>query len=127
RDGEYDIKARLGRGIDYDIPHFLGEQQLEISVDGVRVQVFTVPATPGDALNIERQVAPATRPRRAPRPLDANGDPLDDGRGRRDLDDDWVVRVPLKAGVHEIRATFLMKTAAVSEGFRKPFLKPYIG
>src|SRR5262249_34536426 len=67
------------------------------------------------------------RTRRPPRPLDANGDPLDDGRGRRDLDDDWVVRVPLKAGVHQIRATFLMKTAAVSEGFRKPFLKPYIG
>ena len=33
----------------------------------------------------------------------------------------------MKAGVHEIRATFLMKTDAVSEGFRKPFLKPYIG
>ena len=29
--------------------------------------------------------------------------------------------------MHEIRATFLMKTDAVSEGFRKPFLKPYIG
>ena len=49
RDGEYDIKARIGRGIDYDIPHFLGEQNLEISVDGERVQVFTLPATPGRA------------------------------------------------------------------------------
>ena len=51
-----------GRGIDYDIPHFLGEQQLEISVDGERVQVFTLPATPGEDLNIERQVfkAPGT-------------------------------------------------------------------
>ena len=29
--------------------------------------------------------------------------------------------------MHEIRATFIMKTDAVSEGFRKPFLKPYIG
>ena len=35
--------------------------------------------------------------------------------------------MPLTAGLHEIRATFLMKTNAVSEGFRKPFLKPYIG
>ena len=34
RDGEYVIKARLGRGVDYDVPHFLGAQQLEISVDG---------------------------------------------------------------------------------------------
>jgi hypothetical protein len=38
-----------------------------------------------------------------------------------------VIRVPLQAGTHEIRATFLMKTDAVPEGFRKPFLKPYIG
>jgi hypothetical protein len=38
-----------------------------------------------------------------------------------------VIRVPLKAGVHELRVTFIMKTGAVSEGFRKPFLKPYIG
>ena len=68
RDGEYDIKARIGRGIDYDIPHFLGEQNLEISVDGERVQVFTLPATPDEALNIERQVVQgagtgAARPR----------------------------------------------------------------
>ena len=40
------IKARIGRGIDYDIPHFIGEQNLEISVDGERVQMFTLPATP---------------------------------------------------------------------------------
>jgi mono/diheme cytochrome c family protein len=129
RGGEYVLKVRLGRGIDYDIPHFLGEQQLEISVDGEPVQVFVVPATPGEALNIERQVAQRTPApnRRADQPVDPNADPVDDGRGRRDLDDDWVVRVPLTAGVHEIRATFLMKTGAVSEGFRKPFLKPYIG
>src|SRR6266850_1016789 len=44
RDGEYDIKARIGRGIDSDIPHFLGEQQLEISVDGERVHLFVLPA-----------------------------------------------------------------------------------
>jgi len=29
--------------------------------------------------------------------------------------------------MHEIRATFIMKTDAVAEGFRRPFLKPYIG
>jgi hypothetical protein len=28
-----------------------------------------------------------------------------------------VIRVPIKAGMHEIRATFLMKTGAVSEDF----------
>ena len=131
RDGEYDIKARVGRGIDYDIPHFIGEQDLEISVDGERVQMFTLPATPDEALNIERQVfkAPGTARPAATVKVDANGDAIPDEAAltRRKLDDNWVIRVPLKAGVHEIRATFLMKTDAVSEGFRKPFLKPYIG
>jgi hypothetical protein len=32
-----------------------------------------------------------------------------------------VTRVPMTAGVHEVRATFIAKTNAVSEGFRKPF------
>jgi hypothetical protein len=129
RDGEYDLKVRVGRGIDYDIPHFIGEQNLEISIDGVQVHVFTLPPTDED-LNIERQVfhAPGqAKPRNVK--FDANGDPIPDeaALARRTLDDNWVVRVPMKAGAHEIRATFLMKTDAVSEGFRRPFLKPYIG
>ena len=89
-----------------------------------------LPATPGEALNIERQVARApgagaARPRAAT-PTAIRAATRRRWR-RRKLDDDWVVRVPIKAGVHEIRATFLMKTNAVSEGFRRPFLKPYIG
>jgi hypothetical protein len=131
RDGEYDIKARIGRGIDYDIPHFIGEQNLEISVDGERVHTFTLPATPEEDLNIERQIFKAPGSPRAARNVkfDANGDAIPDeaALARRKLDDNWVIRVPLKAGAHEIRATFLMKTDAVPEGFRKPFLKPYIG
>jgi len=131
RDGEYDIKARIGRGIDYDIPHFIGEQDLEISVDGEQVHMFTLPATPEEDLNIERQIFKAPGTPRAARTVkfDANGDAIPDeaALARRKLDDDWVIRVPLKAGMHEIRATFLMKTDAVPEGFRKPFLKPYIG
>jgi mono/diheme cytochrome c family protein len=135
RDGEYDIKARIGRGIDSDIPHFLGEQHLEISVDGERIQLFILPATPEEDLNIEREVfkAPeAAAPRRGDQPkVDADGNPLESEiaamMARRRLDDNWVLRVPLHAGRHEIRATFIMKTDAVPEGFRRPFLKPYIG
>ncbi|HEY1306110.1 MAG TPA: DUF1592 domain-containing protein [Vicinamibacterales bacterium] len=130
RDGEYDFKARVGRGIDSDIPHFIGQQDLELSIDGERVHVFTLPDTPGEDLNIERQVARAPGTGRVrERRVDANGDPIPDeaALARRKLDDDWVTRVPMKAGAHEIRAAFIAKTNAVSEGFRKPFLKPYIG
>jgi hypothetical protein len=131
RDGEFDIKVRIGRGIDSDIPHFIGEQQLEISIDDERVHVFTLPETPGEDLNIERQVfkAPGTGGRVRQVRTDANGDAIPDeaALARRTLDDNWVIRVPMKAGAHEVRATFIAKTNAVSEGFRKPFLKPYIG
>jgi hypothetical protein len=121
RDGEYIIKVKLGRGVDYDVPHFLGEQQLEISVDGERVQLFTMAATPGVALNPERQVA------QGPSVPALDADARRAAQTSRDFDDDWVVRVPLKAGVHEIRATFPVKTGAMAEGFRKPYLKPYLG
>src|SRR5688572_26681079 len=128
RNGEYDIKVRIGRGIDYDIPHYIGDQHLEVSVDGEPVKVFVLPATPGVMLNFERQasqgVTPGPAPRRGDQPSDA---PPKYEQAARNIDDDWVVRVPLTAGMHEVRATFLMKTNAVSEGFRRPFLKPYIG
>ncbi len=123
----HDIKAASQGSIDSDIPHFLGEQNLEISVDGERVQVFTLPASPGEDLNIEREVfrSPeevAARPPRQPQ-VDGDGNPLPGALSailaRKGLDDNWVIRVPLKAGPHEIRATFLMKTDAVSEGFRQ--------
>ena len=96
RDGKYVIKARLGRGIDYDIPHFVGEQQLEISVDGERVQVFTVPATPGEPLNLERQVAQAapTAARPAGRSTPNGLSPREAAMARNSLDDNWVVRGP---------------------------------
>src|SRR5688572_31101424 len=68
RDGEYDIKVRVGRGIDSDIPHYLGDQHLEVSVDGEPVRMFVLPATPGVMLNFERQasqgVTPGPQPRR---------------------------------------------------------------
>ncbi len=130
RDGEFDIKARVGRGIDSDIPRFIGEQQLEISIDGEFVHMFTIPGTADEDLNMERQVARAPgQARQRVVQRDANGDAIPDeaALARRKLDDNWVIRVPMKSGLHEVRATFVAKTNAVSEGFRKPFLKPYIG
>ncbi len=120
-DGEYVIKARLARGVDFVVTHFLGALELEISVDGARAQLFTVPATPGVPLNPERAVdqgKAAPPPDRAARTA---------SQTPRDIDANWVVKIPLKAGVHEIRATFPVKTGALSEGFRRPYLKPYLG
>ena len=60
---------------------------------------------PARTLNIERQVAQAPGPaRRRSRSATANGDAIPRRGGAwpaQSLDDDWVVRVPMKAGVHE--------------------------
>jgi hypothetical protein len=125
RDGEYLIKTRLGRGVDYDLPYFLGDQHLEVAIDGQPVKVFTLPATPGVHLNAERQVEQG----RAAPLIEGQADRESRQKRQvpRDIDANWVVRVPLTAGHHEIRAAFLAKTGAMTEGFRRPYLKPYIG
>jgi hypothetical protein len=77
--------------------------------------------TPGVALNPERQVQQGG----AAPPVDPES--RKGLQTPRDFDENWVVRVPLRAGVHEIRATFPVKTGALTEGFRRPYLKPYLG
>src|SRR4030095_6655804 len=44
---------------------------------------------------------------------------------RNRADQNWDVRVPVKAGEHEIVVAFLKKTAAVDETPRLPFLRPF--
>ena len=44
---------------------------------------------------------------------------------RNRADQNWDVRVPVKAGAHEIVVAFLKKTAAVDETPRLPFLRPF--
>jgi len=109
-DGEYVIQARLSRlgisgGATEDIPRFADSHDLEISVDGRRVALFTLA---GETL------APGTRE-------DAYQ------QHREHLDADWKVRLPIKAGVQEVTAAFLQKSAALNETARLPFLRPYLG
>ncbi|TMB81667.1 MAG: hypothetical protein E6J39_10440 [Chloroflexi bacterium] len=109
-DGEYVIQARLSRlgisgGATEDIPRFADSHDLEISVDGRRVALFTLA---GETL------APGTRE-------DAYQ------QHREHLDADWKVRIPIKAGVQEVTAAFLQKSAALNETARLPFLRPYLG
>ncbi|MDX1561688.1 MAG: DUF1592 domain-containing protein, partial [Gammaproteobacteria bacterium] len=44
---------------------------------------------------------------------------------RNSYDQDWQVRVPVKAGVRDVTVTFIAKTAALDETPRLPFLRPY--
>jgi hypothetical protein len=87
------------------VPRFAESHDLEVSLDGVRLRVFTLA---GETL------APGQR-------QDAYQ------QGRTHVDADWQVRVPVKSGPHRIGATFVKKSSAINETARLPFLRPYAG
>jgi hypothetical protein len=106
-DGEYEVQVRLYRDRDEHVEG-LGRQgrgddsvsekhELELAVDGQRVTVFIVQP-------------PAARSSEDPRDYDdAN------------IDKDFNVRIPIKAGPHEVSATFLKKPTALLETARQPY------
>ena len=106
-DADYLLRVRLARDAGdnlavFDVPH-----ALEVSLDGVLVRTFTVGGAP-----------PADAPRDSPA-----------YRGWRDrqrtIDRDWAFRLPVTAGPHDLRVTFVRRTAAYPETLRQPFLRPY--
>src|SRR4030095_1632803 len=38
---------------------------------------------------------------------------------------DWEIRVPVKAGPHQVQVAFVKQSSAVAETTRLPFLRPY--
>jgi mono/diheme cytochrome c family protein len=123
-DGEYEIAPRLQRDLNEQLPLYAEAQQLEVSIDGERIGLFTLDAVPvsepeaagtnsgaGAAINqIARSRLTLSRTERAL---------------RNRADDDWAVRVPVSAGARDVVLTFLSRTAALDETPRLPFLRPY--
>ena len=106
-DADYVFAVRLARNAGdnlavFDVPH-----TLEVSLDGVLVRTFTVGGAP---------------------PVDASRD-SDEYRAWRDrqrtIDNDWEFPLPVRAGPHELRVTFVRMTAAYPETLRQPYLRPY--
>ena len=83
-----------------DGPLFAGPHQLEVSLDGARVELFTVGRTLEEG---ERRSAYAA-----------------DGEARE-------VRLRVTAGPHQVGVTFLKRTAAEQERTRKLYLRPFTG
>jgi mono/diheme cytochrome c family protein len=89
-DADYVIKVEpLGGGND--------AHQLEVSVDGERIQLFSLGARSG--------MGPGQG-------YDSEGQPVE-------------VHAPLKAGPHVVGVTFVKKSAALVESIREPFLAPH--
>jgi mono/diheme cytochrome c family protein len=92
-DGLYEVKIEvIGRAVD--------QHQLEVSLDGVPVKVFSIGGARRPAPNVAADVGP-------PEP------------------DRLAVRVPVKAGPRLVAVTFIKKTSALEETVREPFSRPH--
>ena len=128
-DGEYTIRVRLAReavgagGVDvprYDVP-----QQLEVALDGERLQVFTLPATDRAELAPRvRNTRPGrdqTRDEQPPQPEPRRYRQAD----RSLVDADWQVRFFAEAGPRNVSVTFVNRVPALLESLNEPYLHPY--
>ena len=145
-DGEYVIKPRLARDLNESVPLYLEPQTLEVSLDGERIELLTVPgvvpapargrgaggpAAP-PAAQEPTSSEPGQNPPAGPRPrpaitqIDAGIriSPADREK-RNHVDDAWDVRVRVTAGPRDVTLAFLRKTAALDETIRLPFARPY--
>jgi mono/diheme cytochrome c family protein len=97
-DAHYGFDVKLARDYTDSLGPINEPHQLEVTVDGARVAVYSLTPTPGRG-----------------------------GRGRPDADADFNVRVPVKAGPRRVVVAFVKKTSAVTEGQRLPPIRPAIG
>ncbi|MCY4026507.1 MAG: DUF1592 domain-containing protein [Acidobacteria bacterium] len=105
--GEYDIQVRLQRNfIGGRIMGLTEPHQVEITVDGERVELFTVGGP------------------RAPSEAEA-GDAAARRRPEREADAGLRIRVPLQAGRRVIGVSFLDRPASQVEGARLPYLRSF--
>lgn len=90
RDAEYTIQIRLTRDRDERVEGLADPHQVELTLDGTRVKLFSVKPVP---LLTDHQ----------------------------HIDRDMEVRIPVKAGPHDLAVTFLKKTSALIETARQPY------
>ena len=87
---EYRIQLRLTRDRNEQVEGLSEPHQVELTLDGERIQLFTVTPPPN-------------------------------GESHDLVDKDLYVRIPIKAGPHELGATFLKKPTALLETKRQPY------
>jgi len=99
RDGEYELQLRLTRDRNEGIEGLYEPHQIEVTLDGVGLQVFTVrPQIKGEGPNPDQIVNFQDR-----------------------ADADLHLRVAVKAGPHEVGVAFIRKPAVLLETERQPY------
>ena len=149
-DAHYTIRVELSRDLNEQVPIYQEPQQLEVSIDGERLNVFTLPGVAGPpppppAEPVAAADVPADDPAApaAATPARGRGAGAAQGGGgagarrgggggnrqgqaqRNRADRDWEIRVPVKAGPHQVQVAFVKQSSAVAETTRLPFLRPY--
>ncbi len=137
-DASYTVRVQLSRDLNEQVPIYVEPQDLEVSIDGERVKMFTLPgaAAPAGPPASEPAAAgdvdaaqPAGRGQGRGTGARAGGAGRGGGRqgqeARNRADRDWEVRVPVKAGPHVVQVAFAKESNAVAETARLPFLRPY--
>ena len=102
-----EIRAKLALDTQDNVPRYDEPHQLEMALDGERLQLFTLPGQPDNAENS----APGN-------------DDFRQAGLRRNVDADWHVRLAVKAGPREVGVAFIEKTGALLEATRPGAFKP---
>lgn len=140
-DADYVISPRLARNLNEGMPAYTEDQHLEVSIDGERVALFTLPGLPPREPRGPRPEPEVTDEGDLAEEAEDDGDgggmpPISqieqrvnvsfaDRQARNTADENWDVRVPVRAGRRDVVVTFIDKTAALDETARLPFLRPY--
>jgi mono/diheme cytochrome c family protein len=109
-DGEYVIAVRLLRNFIGGIMGLAEQHQLELTLDGQRIQVFTVGGNPprtGEGEDVNKAAESSSK----------KSGIAEDARLK--------VRVPVKAGPRTIGVTFLQRSSAEGEDLRLPYLRSF--
>jgi mono/diheme cytochrome c family protein len=126
-DGEYEIRPRLTRDLNESVPLYTEDQQVEISIDGERVGLYTLPGIGGAAETPPE--SPGTQPQAARPAISQIQQAVRAGAreraARNRADESWNLRVPVKAGARDLVVTFLNSVSAIDETPRLPFERPF--
>jgi len=113
-DAEYAIQIKLSGAQTAD------KHELELSIDGERVKLFQVGARADAKTSAASKNAPPSASMPPPARPVKDVDAADDAQPEKG----YSIRLPVKAGPHDVMAVFLAKTEAVPETTRKLQLRP---
>ena len=123
-DGEYEIRPRLTRDLNESMPVYTEAQHLEISLDGDRIGLFTLPGVQAQTASAVQEAPDPQVPAISQIQTGVRASPQERALRQR-ADEKWNLRVAVKAGQRQVAIAFLNRTPSLDETTRLPFLRPY--